>query len=142
MIFCTGIKVSDLASKGVTAQTVVFVPADSDAEEKMRKCEGKTFGVDYRRGRSLPQHRLFFVALRKVFENQNQFRSEDDLREATLIEIGFCELRERFNGERYKVARSMDFRLSQDEFQEKVFDPAVRAWEDHFGYQPGELLNA
>jgi len=138
MIFCKAIPLKDLRS--CPGEVVVLFPSDADAEEKLRKVRGKEFGVKTHRGRSIQQHRLFFAALRRVWENQERYPSEDALRSATLIAIGFAEPLQLFNGYIIWEPRSMDFRLSQDEFQEKVFDPSVTLWCQEFGWDPVELL--
>lgn len=140
MILCKAISLADL--KEAPGQVVVLAPADQRAETKLKKAEGKTFGVEARRGRSLKQHNLYFAILDTVFENQERFRSAEELRAATMLAIGFTKLRKRFDDSVYAVPRSMDFRLPQDEFQSQVFDPSVDLWCREFGYEREELLSA
>ena len=78
--------------------------------------------------------------LKQVFENQSQFKSDRDLRDATLIEIGYSELREGFDGARWRVPKSIAFhKCDQDKFND-IFRDAVDSWCKHFDLDPDELL--
>jgi hypothetical protein len=106
----------------------------SDADKLNRLRDGQTLVMTAIGRRNPKQHSKFFAVLKEVFDNQEQFKSEDDLREATLIEVGHCELREKLNGERYKVAKSISFgALSQQDF-EPIYEACLDAWAQHFGF--------
>lgn len=118
----------------------VLRATDEESEIALKKSVGKTLAVECKRARSPEQHRKWFVTLKKVYDNQTQFKSMEDLREATLLEVGHSELRERFDGSRYRVAKSQAFHnCSQEVFQE-IFDRSVDSWCEHFNYDPVELL--
>jgi|TARA_R100001530_G_C4320819_1_gene155709 hypothetical protein len=66
-----------------------LVPADPKAEASIAKLKhGECIQVDVRRPRNLKHHMLFFAMLNLVFENQEYFRSVDDLLDALKIAIG------------------------------------------------------
>jgi len=114
---------------------------DEESEIALRKAEGKVLAVKTERARSPRQHRMFFSVLKYVFENQDRFKSIDDLREATLLEVGHSELREKLDGSRYRIAKSIAFHnCKQDKFQ-KIFDKSIDSWVEYFGHEHSVLLN-
>lgn len=125
---------------GLTAPALL--PFDADGEETLAKMrDGQICRVEAKRARHPEHHAKFFAILHKVFENQEQFASEDALRQATLIEIGCCEIRQRFDGTQYKVAKSMNWHaMGQEEF-ETVYNAALDLWCQHFGMDRELLEN-
>lgn len=117
-----------------------LIPTDAESEEALRKTIGKVVVVKAQKARSPEQHRMFFAVMRVVFDNQEQFKTLNDLKEATLIELGYSELRETFNGERYRVAQSIAFhKMKHDDFT-KLFDAALNLWSRHFNIPVATLL--
>ena len=120
---------------------VVLCATDEESEIALRKAEGKVLAVKTERARSPQHHRLFFALLKQVYDFQDQFKSIDDLRDATLIEIGHSELREGFGGERWRTPKSIAFhKCDQDKFND-IFRDAVDSWCKHFDLDPDQLLN-
>lgn len=117
-----------------------LIPTDAESEEAVRKSLGKVVLVKTQRARSPEQHRMFFAVMRVVFENQEQFKTINDLKEATLIELGYSELRETFKGDRYRVAQSIAFHKMKHEDFTKLFDAALELWSRHFGIPVETLL--
>ena len=114
----------------------VFLPASCHAEEKAREIkDGKVIKATETEDRNWRLHDKYFAVLHTVFENQEQFKSSEQLREATLIEIGYTELREKFNGERYLVAASMATgKILPCWTIEKIYEASIDAWCRHFGF--------
>ena len=129
-----------LEKQTVTLKTGVgwhaLIPFEQEGYEKVGKMrDGQRVAVTARRARNPAHHAKFFAVLNVVFQNQDQFKSSEDLREATLIEAGYSELRELLDGTRYRVARSIAFHnLGQDEF-EPVYNACVDLWCQHFGWE-------
>lgn len=119
----------------------VFLPASCHAEEKAREIkDGKVIKATETEDRNWRLHDKYFAVLATVWENQEQFKSSEQLREATLIEIGYTELREKFNGERYNVAASMATgRMLPGWTMKMIYEKSVDAWCEHFGFDRAEL---
>lgn len=140
MLECINLK--ELKRRGASDSVPVMIATDSHGEDRLRRGVGKVFAVNAKRARSHRQHNLFWAAARRVFDNQEQFASVESLVDATMIEIGFCEGRQQFNGEAFWVPKSLSFAsLGQDAFQTDVFDPSIRVWSEHFGIALEDLLN-
>lgn len=118
-----------------------LIPTSSMAEKKMAAWkDGKVVKVLETEDRNWALHDRYFATLHTVFDNQEQFASADTLREATLIEIGYCEMREKFNGERYYVAASMaSGKMLPGWTMKMIYDRSVDVWCKHFGFDRAEL---
>ncbi len=122
--------------------TPALVATDKASWDAVMKVFGKTLAVETKQARSPEQHRMYFAVLNFVYQNQEQFKSAEDLREATLMDIGHSRLRERLDGSRYRVAKSVSFHnLGHEKFQE-IFDKSIDLWCQHFGHDPEVLLQA
>ena len=119
----------------------MLMPTDTESWSALEKMKpGQKVAVSAKRARSPEQHRMYFAVLNKVFDNQEQFGTQDELRKATLIELGITKPSQRMNGEVFFEARSLAFHnMGQDEFND-VFNRSVGLWCEHFGHDPKQLL--
>lgn len=103
----------------------MLIPSDDRACEQIKKLPiGEDFAVKIVRGRSLPQHRLFWAVLSHVAE-ASQWESPERLLVALKIRLGRYDLMQMANGKVVPVPDSISFAaMTQDEFQ-KFFDDAV-----------------
>lgn len=111
----------------------ILITTDAESEKLLGKMkDGQTVAVTAKRARSPRHNRKFFAMLNNVFDNQDQFRSIDDLLDAVKLEVGHSELKERLNGERWREPKSISFYdMGQDEFN-KFYDAAVDKLCAHF----------
>lgn len=123
--------------------TPVFLPASATAERAMREIpDGKVVRCARTEDRNWRLHDKYFAVLSLIWNNQEQFKTSEQLREATLIEIGYREMREKFNGERYYVAGSMATgRLLPGWTIDKIYNDSLNAWCQHFGHDRETLEN-
>ncbi len=100
-------------------------PADEGAAELMRSIRlGECVSVEVKRPRNIQHHRLFFALLNLVFENQEHFKTVDELRFALCIAIGHADPVVTRSGTHMKP-RSISFgKMDQAEFN-TFFDRAV-----------------
>jgi len=93
--------------------------------------------------RNIYFHRKFFKMIKTVYDNQDRFPSEEQLRKAVTIEAGYYHPVYRFgeNGTMtiHKEADSIAFhRMEQKEF-EKVYSDCVNVCINAFGYDENML---
>jgi len=90
---------------------------DRELLAKAKVVEGQVLIQKMRLMRSGPHHRLVFAMLRFVFDNQDRYRSEDDLREALTLKTSFVRSFQTLGGRWEKRARSWSY----DEMEEHEF---------------------
>ena len=117
-----------------------LVPLGKHAEQTIRKLKpGKPILCEAKSTRNPAHHRKFFAVLRKVFEQQEQFPTEDALRMATLIKLGKFTVHTGFDGLPFPEPKSMAYAsMARDEFEE-FYDAAIAIWADLIGVTPIEL---
>lgn len=76
--------------------------------------------------RNLKHHRQFFSLLRVIFEAQDYFPTEDNMREQIMIGCGYYKKMLRFNGSYYYAADSIAFDKMGDEDFNPFFDKFVK----------------
>jgi len=94
-------------------------PVGDVAEEFFAKLKwGMDMLVTISRPRNLAHHRKFFTMVHKVFQNQEVYRSEDDLLDALKIAIGHVK-RIIVKGVEHVIPKSISFaKMDQDEFDD------------------------
>lgn len=113
---------------------------DTEGEEFMDSAREGMYRLQKVSVRSYNQHKLFFSMIKTCFENQEQFTTMDALREAVLMEAEHVEMREKLNGERYYVARSIAFKATEQEEFNSLVDRVRAIIEAHWGFDPlGEM---
>lgn len=102
-----------------------LVPDDPKAKAAIAKVgHGEHVQADIKRPRNLAHHRLFFALLNLVFENQEYFRSVDDLLDALKIAIGHTKTVVLKSGE-HKVPLSISFASMDQAAFNEFFDRAA-----------------
>ena len=104
-----------------------LVPDSIQAEAVLAKLPAADLVmVEVKRPRNLAHHQKFFVLLNKVFENQEHFKSVDEMRAAITVYIGHCTEQILKDGTAVRVPRSISFasmdQTAFEEFYEKVLD--------------------
>lgn len=122
-----------LRKESLPSTGAILVTTDAESEKLLGKMkDGQTVAVTAKRARSPRHNRKFFAMLNNVYNNQDQFRSVDDLLDAVKLEVGHSELKERLNGERWREPKSISFYdMGQDEFN-KFYDAAMDKLCIHF----------
>lgn len=95
-------------------------PADDEATEHLKKVKsGVVFSAEIKRPRNYENHKRYFALLNIVIENQEMFRSVDQLKEAIKLELGYVEMIQRMNGEVVQKPKSINFAsMNESEFQD------------------------
>lgn len=62
---------------------------DSDYEIYSKIALGEEFEIEYKKARNLKFHKKFFALIKLAFENQEQYRLLDELREDLIIQSGY-----------------------------------------------------
>ena len=90
---------------------------DSDYEIYSKIQLGEQFEIEYKKKRNLKFHKKYFALLKLCFENQEIYRSIEELRLDLIVETGrFTEVTNFFTGEINKKANSMSF-ANMDELE-------------------------
>lgn len=112
---------------------VILYPTDEESEAQLRKMkDGDEVAVEAKRARSGPHHRWFFAMMNKIFDNQEQFKSVDNMLDAVKLELGWSDMKEKLNGDQWYEPKSISFHdMGQDEFN-KFADPAIDKLCIHF----------
>ena len=83
--------------------------------------------------RSYQQLSMYFVMLKIAFDNQERFATQDEMEDALLLEVGHTELREKMNGEKYLVCRSVAYQKSRHEeftqLVDRMRDKIIEVWD-------------
>lgn len=83
---------------------------DSDYEIYSKIPLGEEFEIDYKKSRNLKFHKKFFALIKLAFENQEQYRLLDELREDLTIQAGYYYEHTNFiTGEIKTRAKSISF---------------------------------
>ena len=80
---------------------------DSDYENFKKLPLNEIFTITYKKQRNIKFHRLFFSLINMVYQNQEQYKFIDDLREDLIIEAGYYYKTININGEEVKKAKSI-----------------------------------
>ena len=118
-----------------------FEPIDDLGREALSKIGvGDLVRAEIKRPRNTDHHRKFFAMLNLVYENQEHYKSPNDLLEVLKIRIGHCHTVQTKHGE-VKIPKSISFAaMDQTEF-DQFYNRAVD-WvlsEVIPGLQRGEL---
>lgn len=80
---------------------------------------GETLQFDYKLPRSPKHHRYFFWKLKGLFDRQETFEHEDDLRAWVLVGAGFCHFVPGTDGQLVAIPQSLDWaKLEEADFLE------------------------
>jgi len=93
---------------------------DSDLENYCKIPMNEEFEIEYTKKRNLKFHKKYFALMKLAFENQQDYRSLNDMRRDIAIVSGFYdEVVNKITGEILKVAKSISFsNCDENEFNE------------------------
>jgi hypothetical protein len=93
---------------------------DSDYEAFKRMPINEAFEIDYTKGRNYKFHRKYFALLKLAFENQQDYRTIEEMRHDLIIVAGYYnEVTNLITGEIIKKANSISFSsMDENEFSE------------------------
>jgi hypothetical protein len=93
---------------------------DSDLENYCKIAMNEEFEIEYTKKRNLKFHKKYFALMKLAFENQQDYRSLNDMRRDIAIVSGFYdEVVNKITGEILKVAKSISFsNMEETEFSE------------------------
>ena len=110
-----------------------FFSCDATGEAWMEFASNGKYEVKKISERSYKQLSMYFVMLKIAFENQDRFATQDEMEDALLLEVGHTELREKMNGEKYLVCRSVAYQKSRHEeftqLVDRMRDKIIEIWE-------------
>ena len=93
---------------------------------------GELVSFEWRQPRSLPFHRRFFVLLNKLFERQETFANEDDLRAWLTIGAGHVTYLPGIDGQLCALPKSIAFdAMENNDFMEFVRKVEAFLWTDY-----------
>ena len=112
-----------------------FIPADEESSEWCRKKKtGAVIHADFKQSRNYKHHKKYFGMLKLAYDNQEQYKSFDMLREALQIAAGHCELIQTLDGRQWVKAKTINFAsMDQKEF-EKLYSDVLDILVQHFGF--------
>jgi len=102
-----------------------FVATDDASEAALKSVKmGECVEIKLKKSRSLPMHRLFWKLMQTVYENQDHYRSPDDVCTAFKFAVGHVDSLKTARGV-IQVPRSISFaKMDQVAFRE-FFDKAL-----------------
>lgn len=118
-----------MATKALYRRTLQgWAPADPEAEAFTKGFKvGALSWLEGSKPRNPGHHRKFFAMLKIICDNQEHYKSVEELRAACLVAIGhalFVQTKAGLVG----IPKSISFaKMDQTEFERTVYDPAI-AW--------------
>lgn len=96
-----------------------LIPTDEAGETFLRTIKiGECIAVDAKRPRNLQQHRLFWALMQKVYENQEHYKSADEVCTAFKFAVGHVDTLRTKRGD-VQVPKSISFaKMDQVAFQD------------------------
>tara|TARA_R100000900_G_scaffold116787_3_gene91748 strand:- start:967 stop:1386 length:420 start_codon:yes stop_codon:yes gene_type:complete len=103
-----------------------LVPSDEASQQALSRLKADGYVVAHiSQPRNLKHHRLFYALMRKVFENQERFKTIDEMIIAIKVGIKHCDQYPLKNGNVCYIPKSISFeKMEQLEFNE-FFDRAI-----------------
>ena len=102
-------------------------PIDESGEAVLQKIgQGEIVTIELKRERNIPHHRKFFAMLSIILQNQDSYKSMDDLLDVCKIRIGHCRTVQTKSGE-VKIPKSISFAAMDQSQFEAFYDRAI-AW--------------
>jgi hypothetical protein len=132
---------SDLDGRCFVKRGLTLVPADIAAEEMLADLEdGKEIILSARMSRNPQHHRWFFALMRKVCDNTDDWKDEDELLDAIKLATGHVQRRMKLDGTMYQAPRSISFAaMGQDKFKRFV-DRALYVLSKALGFDAETLM--
>lgn len=94
--------------------------------------QGELVSFEWKQPRSIPFHRRFFVLLNKLFERQETFANEDDMRAWLTIGAGHVTYLPGIDGQLCAVPKSISFdSMENNDFMEFVRKVDEFLWTDY-----------
>ncbi len=119
-------------------------PADEQSEKYWKKGKlGDYYQLEISKPRNGGYHRMYFAMLKIVFDNQEIYRSQNELLDAIKFGVGHVETRKKLTGEFYQKPASISFaNMEQDKFED-FFNRSVNVVLEHIlpGTTRDEIVN-
>lgn len=101
------------------ADQTLIAAHDSDWEKIRKIRHGEMFEIEIKVQRNLKFHKKMFALYKLVFENQELFQSQEDMRRELTIAAGYFDTYHGLDGGLIKKAKSLSFsEMDEIEFQE------------------------
>jgi len=114
---------------------------DSDYDYIKKLKVGEIYFFEVKRERNIKFHRKFFALIRMVYQNQEHYDFEEELRKDLLISAGIYTTRISIWGEETKHAKSISFAdMSQDDFDE-MYEAVLNEIVKHFNFGKEDIIN-
>eukprot|EP01050_Picozoa_sp_SAG11_P002845 SAG11_NODE_148_length_14747_cov_217.933517_22_plen_139_part_00 len=99
--------------------------SDENSQEVLQRLPDGFVVCDLKQPRNLKHHRLFWGLMRKVFENQERYKTLNEMVIAVKVGVGHCDQYPLKNGNICYIPKSINFEsMEQLEFNE-FFDRSV-----------------
>jgi len=103
-----------------------LVPANDETFERVKKMPiGESVFVEYKPRRNYKFHKKFFSLLNYVFDNQEHYKSIDNLLEMYKFKAGYFETIITHKGAKHYKAKSISFHSMDNEEFEKFYSSAI-----------------
>ena len=108
----------------------VLIPSSEETEELLQKIKnGDEILLDYKPKRNIKFHRQLFALLNLIFQNQDHYKSIDNILEMCKFKAGYFETIITHKGEKHYKTKSIAFdemdNASFEEFYKKCIDVAL-----------------
>jgi hypothetical protein len=114
---------------------------DSDYEYIKKLKQGEIYFFEVKRERNIKFHRKFFALIRMVYQNQEHYSFEDELRADLLIDAGYFKTIVSIYGEERKEALSINFAsMDQDTF-DKMYSDVLDNIVKHFHFDKQDIID-
>ena len=103
-----------------------LIPANDETFERVKKMSvGESIFMDYKPKRNYQFHKKFFSLLNFVFENQQHYKSIENLLEAYKFNAGYFETIVTHKGKKHYKAKSISFHTMDNEEFEQFYSKAI-----------------
>ena len=113
----------------IKTQTGLIPDCDETREILNKVKNGDGIILDYKPKRNIKFHRRLFALLNLIFQNQNHYKSIDNILEMCKFKAGYFETIITHKGEKHYKAKSISFdemdNASFEEFYKKCIDVAL-----------------
>ena len=119
-----------------------FIPASTEAEDILKKIKlNDLVTIDIKKPRSLQNHRRYFALLKIVLDNQDEYKTTDDLLEVIKIKLKLYDVKYTLEGKPYPRLHSINFASMKELEFRKVFNDTLNILSKFLGTTNEELEN-
>lgn len=103
-----------------------LLPADQKAEEYIKKLKsGDVVSCEIKKPRNYQNLKRYFALMNIVVENQEVFKSAEQLKEAIKFELGYTELIRKMDGTFIEKPKSINFASMDEDLFQSYFSKSI-----------------